>query len=339
MQRIRTKSVSFAGLKLSPEEGFVLSRVEGATTVKELVALTGLDEGRVAEIVARLSEVGALEVDPPPAPAPAPEPEPEEPIPAAEEDIPLEAGGEEETPEEQAREATNEREYVKLYDELYRALTPDERVAAVTSATGGQLCALCLAPEPQVVHAVLAHPQVTLECARLVATHHRTHVGLEHVARRSDFLADAIVQRRLLRNAQLPGTILGRMTGSRPMMEVYKVAVDREIPERSRLMIREILRKKFMVASSDERAALVFKTEGRCLVLLVNCSLDAHATQILCSKQNYTILLIQNLARWSATPPSLLGHLLKMPVVRHNAGLRKMILKHPNTPSELKRTL
>jgi hypothetical protein len=121
------------------------------------------------------------------------------------------------------------------------------------------------------------------------------------------------------------------------MMEVYKVGIDREIPERSRAMTREILRKKFMVASSDEKASLLFKTEGRCLLLLVSCSLDAHATQILCSKQNYTVLFIQNLARWSASPPSLLAHLLKMQVVRRNVGLKKMLLKHPNMPSEAKR--
>ena len=92
-----------------------------------------------------------------------------------------------------------------------------------------------------------------------------------------------------------------------------------------------------MLSSSDERASLLFKTEGRCLLLLVQCSLDAHATQILCSKSNYTMLFIQNLARWSATPPPLLAHLLKNPIVRRNQGLKKMLLKHPNCPSEAKR--
>jgi hypothetical protein len=32
-------------------------------------------------------------------------------------------------------------------------------------------------------------------------------------------------------------------------------------------------------------------------------------------------------------------HLLKQPVVRMNMGLRKMLLKHPNVPSETKRSL
>jgi hypothetical protein len=102
-------------------------------------------------------------------------------------------------------------------------------------------------------------------------------------------------------------------------------------------MIREILRKKFMVSSSDERAALLAKTEGRCLLYLVDCSLDARATQILCGKQTFTNAFIHNLARWSATPPALLAHLLKNPIVRRSTGLKKLLLKHPNTPSEAKR--
>ena len=249
-----------------------------------------------------------------------------------------ETASEDEPKEDAEEEARTEREYRKIYETVYHPMSRDERVKAAGEVSGARLLALCLDADPQVIHAVLTNPLVTLECPRMIATHHRTHIGLENVAKRSDFLADALVQRRLLRNPQLPNTILGRMVSPKLMMEVYKIAIDREIPERSRMMTREVLRKKFMLSSSDERAALLFKTEGRCLVLLVNCSLDAHATQILCSKNSYTMLFIQNLARWSATPPALLAHLLKMPVVRRNLGLRKMLLKHPNTPSDLKRS-
>src|SRR5258706_598581 len=63
MKNIRQKPFDMRSLKLSPEEGFVLSRVDGTTTVKDLVALTGLDEGRVVDIVGRLAAEGALEVD------------------------------------------------------------------------------------------------------------------------------------------------------------------------------------------------------------------------------------------------------------------------------------
>lgn len=385
MKSIRQKKVDLRNLKLSPEEGFVLSRVDGTSTVKELVALTGLDEGRVVEIIARLSDEGAVEV------SGGPEVEraeaevatattaserlalddeaidnelraflradlesPSEELDSNAElladmseetssscvDVPAadtEAANDE--PEEDAEAtARTEREYRKLYETVYHAMSRDERVKAAGEVSGVRLLALCLDPDPQVIHAIFANTHVMLECPRLIATHHRTHIGLEHIAKRADFLADSIVQRRLLRNPQLPNTILGRLVNPKLMMEVYKIAIDREIPERTRVMTREILRKKFMLSSSDERAALLFKTEGRCLFLLVNCSLDAHATQILCSKNSYTILFIQNLARWSATPPALLAHLLKMPVVRRNLGIRKMLLKHPNTPSDLKRS-
>ena len=213
----------------------------------------------------------------------------------------------------------------------------DERIAAAEKADGADLLALCYDPEPQIIHAVLTNPKAGLPHARMTALHHRTGAGLELVGRRTEFLSDTQVQRRLLQNPQLPGTILRKIINPKLLMEVYKIAINREIPERSRVMSRELLQKKFMLGSGDERAALLIKTEGRCLILLVNCALDARTTQVLTSKTSYTILFIQNLARWSATPPALLVHLLKQPVVRMNIGLRKMLLKHPNVPSETKR--
>lgn len=436
--KLRPKPVDVKNLKLSAEEGFVLSRLEGATSVKELVALTGLDAGRVESIVGKLSAEGVVEVDDSPdagppsssrgfgfastsqqassppsssrmqAAAPAkphvlldesPDvdaelraflrgeepPKPEQPSTPTAEEAPEEQGGagEEEgekallagrpakkpdrsdesdaelpPPESQPQipEATesdraleetdknvteeeqrNERAYREIYAREYAPMSKDARIKAALEVTGSDLMALCLDADPQIIHAVLQNPHSGLDHARMIAFHHRTQVGLEAVAKRQDYLKDALIQRRLLRNPQLPTTILNRIMNPKMMMEIYKVAIDREIPERTRVLTREILRKKFMVASSDEKAALLFKTEGRCLVLLVNVSLDAHATQILCSKQNYTVLFIQNLARWSATPPPLLAHLLKTQLVRRNVGLRKMLLKHPNMPSEAKK--
>ncbi len=438
-------------LKLSPEEGFVLSRVDGSVSVKELVALTGLEEGRVVDIIGKLNAEGCIEVDdaspaPPsssglglgspraptssqrmPAAAPtssqrmaaaaptssqrmaaapvssqapqapqqapviaepeaitnellaflsdAPPPPSSEdllPVPdaeitgpqleevyddepsgdlppasssdpalsaAGERDAKEKADGEESETEEQLvqREARNEADYRKVFMTEYAQQSRDYRIKAALEVTGSDLLALCFDPDPQIIHAVLTNPHAGLNHARMIAFHHRTQIGLESVAKRMDFLKDSLVQRRLLRNPQLPTTILNRIMNPKMLMDVYKVSIDREIPERSRTMTREILRKKFMLASSDEKASLLFKTEGRCLILLVACTLDAHATTILCSKSNYTILFIQNLARWSATPPALLAHLLKLNVVRRNQGLAKMILKHPNTPADAKK--
>jgi hypothetical protein len=353
VKNIRQKTVDFRNLKLSPEEGFVLSRVDGTMSLKDLIALTGLDEARVAEIVGRLADEGALEVErdaDSPATASAAQRERErererEPEESAEAGPEVEAPGEEDAessepvdPEAQERERRDERNYRQLYETIYHPMDRDRRLKAASEVEGADLLALCLDADPQIVTAVLANPHAGLDHARMIAQHHRTQIGLEGVAKRSDHLKDAIVQRRLLQNPLLPTTILHRIVNPKMMMEVYKTAIDREIPERSRMLTREALRKKFMLASSDEKASLLFKTEGRCLAYLVNCSLDAHATQILCGKSTYTNLFIQNFARWSATPPALLAHLVKLPVVRHNQGLRKMLLKHPNMPGEAKRS-
>src|SRR5262245_9238971 len=61
MRNVRPKTVDLRNLRLSPEEGFVLSRVSGPTTLRELVALTGIDEPRVVAIVSRRNQEGALD--------------------------------------------------------------------------------------------------------------------------------------------------------------------------------------------------------------------------------------------------------------------------------------
>lgn len=362
MKNIRRGAVDMMKLRLSPEEGFVLSRLDAPLSVKELVSLTGIDESRVVEIVEGLAAQGALEMD-----REAPVASPSSPLAApssassldeleevhdeeetgsegesegeagAEGDAAEAAAEEGETEEQAEQRAAGEREFRKIYQERFAELERDARVAAAEQGENPDLFALCFDPDPQVVHAVLKNPKAGLEHARLVALHHRTHVGLDAIARRSDFLSDAQTQRRLLRNPQLPDAMLRRIMNPKLIMDVYKVCVDRENPEMARMKVREILQKKFMLGGSDERAALIIKTDARCLVLLVNCALDARTTQILCGKQSYTVLFIQNVARWSASPPALLTHLLKQPIVRQSMGLRKMLLKHPNVPMETKR--
>jgi hypothetical protein len=348
MKGIRRKAVDLKTLRLSPEEGFVLSRLDAPLSLRELVSLTGLEESRVASIVETLASQGALDMDrdaPPAAATPAqtveaaPQEDSQPELPVDDGNEPADGDAEEETAEDAEKRAVGEREYRKLYEMELAPLERDARVSAAETGQNPTLFALCFDPDPQVIHAVLKNPKAGLEHARMIAQHHRTHVGLDAIARRSDYLADQQVQRRLLKNPQLPDAMLRRMVSPKLIMDVYKIAVDRENPEMTRMKVRELLQKKFMLGSPDERAALIIKTDARCLVLLVNCALDARTTQILCGKQSYTVLFIQNVARWTASPPALLTHLLKLPIVRQSMGLRKMLLKHPNVPMETKRNM
>jgi serine/threonine protein phosphatase PrpC len=65
MMTIRPKAFDMKRVKLSAQEGFVLSRVVGTVTVGDLVDLSGLDETTVRAIVQRLSDEGTVDVDPP----------------------------------------------------------------------------------------------------------------------------------------------------------------------------------------------------------------------------------------------------------------------------------
>lgn len=70
---------------------------------------------------------------------------------------------------------------------------------------------------------------------------------------------------------------------------------------------------------------------------MTGCTFDAKTTQIPCGRPYDSVLFIQNLAKWLATPPGLLAHLAKQPFVRKSAPLEKLLLQHPNLPGEVKR--
>src|SRR4051812_12233906 len=79
MKVVRPKDLGAAASKLplTPEEGFVLSRIDGRISTNEIVALTGLPAERVEQIVTKLESHGAVAVEavePPPPPPPKPMP-------------------------------------------------------------------------------------------------------------------------------------------------------------------------------------------------------------------------------------------------------------------------
>ncbi len=324
-------SVDLRSLSLSPEEGFVLSRLDGHTPATHLSALTGLPAERLQPILARLVAVGALlpsptDHAPPPraAPSEAPhevpapkEPEPEE-EPAPAEDEPIEALG----------------NYRQLFETRLHPLTEDERKARARGVEDPELSAFCFDPVPAVIKALLENPRVGLTHARLIVRHHHNPVGLEALCARAAFAADSGVRRWLVRNPQLPASLFRRLWGSRRLMELHKVAIDRDIPEQTRRTARELLRHRFSSGPSEEKAELILQTEGRSLVALSGLPVDGRTAALLCGRTYRSPLLIQNIARWSAAPPALIAHLLKQESVRHQPQLRMLLQRHPNAPAD-----
>jgi hypothetical protein len=429
MKSVRPKALGTpAGkLPLTPEEEFVLLRIDGRLSVGDLVALTGIEEPRVQQIVSKLASHGAVMLEegessryvpdvvstptrpgagttsladfaaalgmdpsafaaadtgtgaverpvvgrrvesrsnePPPVmneppkiasevvavAAPVSEDEP-----ASEAQL-IEVGDEETGPEqpdedaaanaradaeesEEAR-AAKEHDYRKIYEARFHILTIDVRVGLAKVVHGTDLLALCLDADSRVIGAILENPTTGLTHARLIAFHHRTAIGLELVTRRDDFLRDLLVERRLLRNPQAGDTVLGRIFASKRVFQTYKIAIDRDVPELTRAKGRGFLRQKFGKAPPEERADLVIRTEGRCLILMTGCTFDAKTTSILCSRPYNAVLFIQNLAKFAATPPALLAHLVKQPFVRKIPPLKKLLLQHPNMPGDVKRQM
>lgn len=152
-------------------------------------------------------------------------------------------------------------------------------------------------------------------------------MGLEAIAAKPLFAADVGVRRALLRNPQLPAGLYRRLWTTRRVQHL--VCINREVPEQTRRTARDVLRARFVSGPSEEKVELIVKTEGRCLTSLVGVGLDSKSTSLLCGRTYASLLFVQNLARWSATPAPLIAHLLRQDVVKRNPMLRTLLERRP----------
>ena len=333
-------------LLVDDAERELLSHIDGKTSLTHLGMLPGLSEAVVRRMLGRLIALGAvvpeerpaLVAAPRPAPKPAPEPEsrpePRSVPPAAE---PGESRDEQPGASAVPLDDLQLSNYRWLYESQLKKMSRDQRLELARTASGEILYALCLDPFPGVVEAILQNPTVELNHARMIARYHDKGIGLGHLARRSQFLNDPLVQRHLLRNVQTPQNVLQRMLRAKPLARLYKLNFSREVAEPATRVARQVFRSQFQTAPAEERIALVFRTEGRCLQMLPGIPLDEAFVALFVKRAIHSMLLVQSLARHSATPPSIIRHLWKQPVVKRQVHLRSMLLKHPNCPGEYKR--
>jgi len=320
---VLNRGVELRGLPLTPEEGFIASRLDGATDLHGLCIVTGLPAKRVEAALEKLVSLGAV--------SPPEVLEEGEPV-AAEKGEPVAA---EEGEPVAAEEPSGSHRH--LYENALRQLAVEERVARAKVAEEPELSAFCFDPLPAVIHALLENPRFGLPQARLAAAHHRTPAGLEALAARAALAADAGVRRALLRNPQLSTALLRRLHGGRRLLEQHQLVVSREVPEQTRRAARELLRARFSTAEADERVEVIVKTEGRCLTALAGLPVDGKTAALLCGRTYTSTLLVQNISRWAACPPALIAHLLKQELVRRSPALKLLLRRHPNAPSEPRR--
>ena len=305
--------VDTLALPLDPQQGYLLSRLDGTLDVPTLAALMNVDEGQVAAMVVALVDLGAVA---PEVPAFVPSPV-----------IDTEAhDGEEASPLAAAKAATHR----QLFEQHLHHRSVDERVAQARVAVEPDLSAWCFDPMAEVIRAVLENPRVGGTHARLIAAHHRTTAGLEALGARTAFTNDGGVRRALLQNPLLPPGLYRRLWSPKRLLEQYLVAISRDAPEQIRAMARDQLRASFNQRAGEERAELILTTEGRCLASLVGLTIDGHTTALLCRRTYTSTLFIQNIARWSAAPPQLIAHLRRQDLMKRNAVLRQLLERHPN---------
>jgi hypothetical protein len=300
--RPATTQLDPAALPLTPQDAYVLSRIDGATTVGELAMLTGLPAESLRDTLQRLAAAGAIG-GPPGSEAP--------PVPG---------------------DPTAGATHRQLFETQLHALPVEVREARAATAVEPELSAFCFDPTPRVVRALLANPRAGLAHARLVAAHHGNAVGLDALGEKAALVQDGEVQRLLLRNPQCAIPLVQRLLSRRRLAEVYQTSQSRELPERNRKAAMDALRRRFAETTAEERVELILRTEGRCLAALSGLSLDGRSAVLLCARTVSSTILVENLARWPATPPTVIAHLLRQPMVMRMPPLRTALKRHPNCP-------
>ena len=313
------QGLDYVGLHLAPEEGFVLSRIDGATSADQLPFLTGLPTPRIEQILDRLVALEVVEA-PPDVEAPAEDGDDEG-----------DDGAVERSPARDAEEGN----WRRLFERELHPLPVDRRIELAATAQGNRLRALCFDPAPKVAAALFENAELGLEHARLLARHHRSSQGLTALSQEPAFVRDGQVQSELFRNPQTPEGLLQRILGSKRLDRLYALSGGRDATERVRRAAHQAFRRGFSKASAEERVQLILKTEGRCLAALSGVPLDGKAAALLCRRSLGSTLLVRNLARWPSTPPAVLQHLARQAIVQRSADLRNQILRHPNAPSGL----
>jgi len=296
-----------AALRLTPVDAYVLSRIDGVTSVAELALISGMPAESLQPILERLAREGAIEQPP------------------AVSDV-----------EASSSPTTEGATHRQLFETKLHPLQEGERERLAVMAEEPELSAFCFDPTPRVIRAVLENPKMGLPHARLIAAHHGNAVGLDALGEKVALLQDTEVQRLLLRNPQSPAPLLQRLLSRRRLADVYQTTQSRELPERNRRTALDALRRRFAESASEERVELILRTEGRALAALAGLSLDAKAAALLCSRTLTSVLLVENLARWPSTPPPVIVHLLKQPMVVRMPQLRTALKRHPNCPASVK---
>jgi hypothetical protein len=349
------RRVMAGSFELSDEQALVLACLEAGLGEADTCESTGLDAERLAVVVHDLQELHAFDTQEPSSAANPTalnddelpsgiEPWAGEAMPegtASSHDLQAptserDPGSNSSVPPRRSKPPVDEVNFRRVYETRFRDLEVGQRKDVALHVSGPELFALCLDPAPEVIAALLDNLHFGLDHARVVALHHKTPAGLEILARRAQLLRDHHVQRRLLQNMQTPENVLDRVLRLKRLLDVYRLSIDRELPERNRTKVRARLRPCFANAEAEERATLIIKTEGRCLLGLSGCTFDARTTQILCSQSFLSTLFIQNLARFPATPPVLIQKLLRSPTVQRQPQLRQMLHRHANAGSERK---
>jgi len=225
----------------------------------------------------------------------------------------------------------------RLYHTRFKDLTVEERCAL--AETGDEMVRRALShdPLPRVITSLMSNPNFSAIEARIIAREHPSGQGLTLLAQRPTLIADPEVRRRLLRNGHVTAPLVQTVLRGRPLITVHQVSMSHDVPENTKTFARQELRRAFAERSPDEKVALILKTEGRVLSLLVGVALDGRTISMIVGRSSMSPMLIRNFAQWPTTPPPILSHMMRLPQVQRDKSLQQALMRHPNLPSSLKR--
>jgi hypothetical protein len=356
--------LDYSNLRLSSDEAYVLSRIDGVTSLDDLASLTGQSLDWIKEIVAQLIDQGAIDLDSlpnksRPARRKAKKDERIEHH-FSEEEIAFRVetsdglegvvdlaklredirNQNETTAEEVQLEFHDDSDIARfrqVFDAELAKMTREVRIDKAENASGDELCALCFDPSPKVIEAILDNPRTGPTHVALIVSHHQSAEGLNQLAKRPELCHHQQVWGKILGNKRCSDKLYLAILEVLSIVEVYDCCLDNELSTRARRNALQMLRKKFRHASPDECEEFIIATNGGCLSVLTGAHLSTKTIERLCRRTFDSSGLVHSLASFLTTPPKLIAHLFRQPVVQRSMTLKQLLKRHPQCPPQLKR--
>lgn len=207
-----------------------------------------------------------------------------------------------------------------------------ERKQGAALGDGENLLAYALDPDPLVAKALLSNPGCQKATALFFVQHQHNPECLHELAMHSHLMEDAEIAAALLKNPQVPETVLPALMAKLGAHELADLAANESAAVNARQAAANGFLPKYMQLLPQDREDLLLLHDGLYLPLLAGQEIDEDTVDLLCQERYDSEGMLRALIAYSGTPLRLLQVLYRQPLTMQNDDIKAALRAHINWP-------